>query len=442
MYKPEYIVSTTLDILGDDANITKHNTLSATAYLIGSPDSVEHFQHGKAGPWYPLPLSSVYNPVPEYQKQLMRLGYDSYFDIETIGNYYGMNADVTPTSITRYQGPSNAQESADRHYGPGGNGDAYWTKKMTIIPHYFLYDPADLGWYGINIYGGTDGNRSLVWSENDTITDPYELYIDLRSDETVGGELARRNATDAEEFLTEKIAKHYREVTEDFSVFEDSDYIGTSDKIELDYHDKSFIGTSYYDGAVYKPNGSDVLKDFQEGIFGYSMIGPNTDYNPNGMPTNGRIDPTAFTEQGQRWYFTLGLPSSSYITYSNTALGKNQVAIEKSHEDLLREHPNGVIVVFLDISVRGEVWELFYDARQQNADNDKTSLDYRKIKFEIPDLSNPNDPTLRKFTVTLPDAPVDVVGDGQPDIPPEWIPVIIYDKEWNSTYDLATYGTH
>ena len=384
----------------------------------------------------------------------MRLGYNAYLDIETIGNYYGMNADKSSGVITRYRGPMNTQEAATREWGADGNGASKWVKKMTIIPHYFLYDPDEYdeekhpyerGFYGIDIYGGSNGNRSLVWSETSHITDPYELYIDLRSGTEIGGEVARRNVTNAEMFITDKIAKNFRDISEDLTVFDDTDFIGTASLIELDYKDKSFIGTSWYDGAVYKLTDDDTLKAFKNQSYGYSMLGENEDsasnvsHTPSASATLGRIDPTAFGEQSQRWYFTLGLPSSSYLT-NPTNIGKDQNAIEDSHSALLEAHPNGVVVVFLDIEVTGDVWQLKYDAISQHANSEG------EITFTIPDLSDPNNPDPTPIPVKLPEDPEDperyVRGDGQPRIDPTWIPVIVYDKEWNSTYDLATYGTH
>lgn len=444
--KPNVIIATKYDILGDDTsknavdssgNLIKlngkpvkqfnHAQSSITNYIIGSTPGF-----GKAGSWLPFPLTSSYNPVVEYRDDQMRMGYYAYLDIETIGNYYGINYDVDVVNVPGV-GATEVVNTNKLDRGPTSAEDLNDPSKpdrrtyvMDIVPKYFLYDMDDGNFYAINMYYGNQGNRTLFWKNGSEIaTDITSLYINMEA------EISRRNTTEAERIYTNTLMSEYSESLR-ASAFDGEDFIGTASRIRLDAFDKSYIGTTIKNGWVQR-TGSNLSGSIAGDL--YKSIASEWFTNSNFTGNNNDRPPTLrdrdFGNQQQRWYFTLGLPSSTYITYADDSL-TNQAKIEQSHEKLMKDHPNSSVVCYLDITVKGTVWTLKYDATAVNGVDDYPDIVPGK---EFPKPKNPEDPT----PVYGPDGP------SKPpvsEIPPEWQPVVVYDPDHTSADDWDTYGTH
>lgn len=439
---PKTILATTYDIVKNDTRNLgmSHGTLSATNFLFGDVNGGKsatytetakssNMDPNKGTIWDYLPLVASMNPVKEYQKQQMRMGYLAYMDVETIGNYYGYNfkegsAIEGIDSIDR--GPLSASDPDTRKY------------VMTILPKYLLYDYSDKTWHGVNIYYGSSGNRELFYSDGEALEgkDPANLYIDLTNEtNNQNSERDRRCVTKAEIILTRMVMQKATENGNPdiaHSALESEDYIGTSSKIVLDQFDRNFIGTGYMYGAVTAVNADTNDLHVANSALG-SMFNAMTAFDGTTWylkidgSNHERVNDLSFTEQSQRWYFSVGLPSSSYLAYPDA--GTNQYDVEQSHEQLMHDHPNSVVVCFLDIKVQGDPWALQYNASHVNQG---------PIKF---DLFNPNnlpdnwDSSWDQTIIIDPDNP-------PPGIPKEWVPVIVYDKEQTSATDWATQGTH
>ena len=405
---PETIIATRYDIMGDDTYHTNytHAQSSITNYVVGT-----NYGLGKAGDWLPFPLVASQNPVKEFQDEQMRMGYYAYLDIETMGNYYGIN--IKPgTSDVLDPGPT----SVDDLLNPSFKDNREY--KMDIVPRYFLYDMDSDKFIGINLYYGNQGNRVLFWKNGEDIsTDITALY------NSVSAENGRRNITSSEETLTRYILNKLGPSMR-ASAFGDSDFIGTASKIVLDTFDKTYIGSTIRNGYV-KQNQAD-------GSLSGVIAGPIASEWFTGSGWTGRNDSRAtsindsdFGYQQQRWYFTMGLPSSTYLTYADNSL-TTQSRIEESHDKLMRDHPNSVLICYLDIRVTGTVWTLGYDASLVN-----DSSRYPNI---VPGKPFPRSP--------IPIPVYDKDGNPTGEIDPEWQPTIVYDKEKTSADDWSTYGTH
>lgn len=436
---PNVVISTKYDILGDDTSTSKyvddltepyghsHAQASITNYIIGTKSGF-----GKAGKWLPCPLVASYNPVKEYKDEQMRMGYYAYLDIETMGSYYGINYAMENKVINGIPVEVSNPNFMDR--GPTcasevGNDKRKYT--MDIVPKYFLYDMDSNKFYGIRLYYGNQGKRELFWNDGADISkDITSLYINMDA------EMGRRNTTESERQLTNLLL--FDAPTLKASAFTGEDFIGTASKIRLDQYDRAYIGTTIRDGYI-KKTGSNML-GIKEGSIASEWF---TNSNWTGVNNSGNrkeaITDYDFGVHQQRWYFTLGLPSSTYVTYAEDRLD-TQSAIEKSHENLMRDHPNSVIVCYLDIRVKGLVWDLGYKA---SLVNDKDNYPYI-----IPDDPSTPEDESEKFpdpgTVYVPENPDDPDSPDRPvgSIDPDWQPTIVYETEKTSADDWDTYGTH
>lgn len=405
---PVNILSVDKDILGElrlhvsDIVKRSHSTLSVTDYTYGSLSGL-----GKAGDWLSLPLTAEKNTIKELCTEQMRLGYASYFDIETIGNYYGINYNEDNTYNDGYMSASdeNVENVVDTR-----------NKIMQIKPYYYLYD-YELGkFFAIDLYSGSSGKYTKFYSSTDTTkvkkTSDSSLYIDLPNED------GRRNTTQKEKDVTARVLNTYGL---DRAAYLKSDYIGTSMGITLDANDLDYIGSDIKYSA------------------GMSQLGAGVDADTGIYKDGTRTGAIDFIQQSQRWYFTLTVPSSTIATYPE-ANASNQTDIVNSHELLKKEHPNSVIVTFADITVQGDVYKLLYDAKTVNGGVPVT------ITLFGPEKPKGWDDTKYKNVIELEGDTLKVYnrkGDTVIDtILDRYAPLIVYDAFDTSNKDLDTYGTH
>ena len=143
-----------------------------------------------------------------------------------------------------------------------------------------------------------------------------------------------------------------------------------------------------------------------------------------------------FGQQSQRWYFNIGLPTSAYVTSSVDATTTNQITIEKSHEKLMKDYPNAVIICFLEIKSVSQPWSLEYDSKIINGGVPNTFklFDDSKKPDGTPVYNLPEDWKEEYNTIDvtdIPNAPWD-----------EWQPVCVYTAYENAADDLDSFGTH
>lgn len=401
---PVNILSVTKDILGDVRNNSNnlesrsHSTLSVTDYTYGNLSGL-----GKAGTWLSLPLTAEKNPIKELCTEQMRLGYASYFDIETIGNYYGINYNEDGSYNDGYMSASDE--------GTGETRD----KVMQIKPYYYLYD-YELGkFFAIDLYSGSTGNYTKFYSSTDTAkvvkTSESSLYIDLPNED------GRRNTTQKEKDATARVLNEYGLSR---AAYLKSDYIGTSMGITLDSNDLDYIGSNikYNVGSI-------------------NQLGNGVDVETGAYKDGNRTRAIDFIQQSQRWYFTLTVPSSTIATYPQ-ADASNQTDIVTSHELLKKEHPHSVIVTFADITVTGDVYKLLYNAKAVNGGTVSITLfgpekpkDWKDSYHNVITLENDNLKVYNRDKTTV----VDTILD-------RYAPLIVYDAFDTSNKDLDTYGTH
>lgn len=400
---PNCILSTKYDLLLNNASLNgiNHNTTSINTVSKGNQAFL-----GKGGPWLSLPLTASLNNVEEFKQEQMRLGYMAYFDIETMGNYYGVNVDDAGIPDL---GPQSANDTIDNR--------AY---KLVITPRYILYDYENGTYHDIDMYSGRQGAYEMFWSDGLALTKPVSsIYID------VGSNKERWNVGSYEPDVTTNV------IDNSPSAFSGEDYIGTATQIVLDQADRSYIGSSALYGSLTKQNNMLKIVASSRTVYLFDFQGNQYDGDYKAYPSmsNEGINEKQFAQQVQRWYFAMGVPSSTYIVPAGTD-SSSQAKIEQGHEQLKAAHPHSVILCYATIDAYGTVWDLRYDFSQENG---TTSIVLFNTVDDIPsDVPNPGSITK---VINPPANPTSGIKDYM-------APLLVMDA-WNtSADDWDTYGTH
>lgn len=358
--KPYKVASTLTNILNSTASdsTVNHSTLSTT-FQSKDGGTVSGSLIGKSGKFVTLPLTADDNNIAEYGEENIKLGYSLYMDIETIGNYYGYNTRSVNIDSSLVSGSSPEDETTVDELVKDDTDDWQRTKVMTITPYYLLLDMDTGKYYPVNIYFGDAGNRTACYKygQLNVETFPYTINFDE--------EMARRNVTAYEKYITQKCAD---ELGNGSALTYSSDYIGSISQIVLDQFDRTFIGSSVFQGAIQQSGSTYVAS---------AVTGANTVWQNSkrigsawvpmdrSTGTTGLDSEFAYALQSQRWHFTLGLPSTAYVTEAFLSNDK-QTTIEQSHSKLQNDHPNSVLVTVADIKVQGDIWELEYKVPSAN----------------------------------------------------------------------------
>lgn len=410
-----------------------------------------------------LPLTPADQENVNLKSDLGKMGYNLLMDIETMGNYYGVNTYVA------YDGTESTYELLDGTTVSFPNGvekpleedlDVITrSKKVTIGAYYWLLDLETGEYVPIDVYFGDEGNRTLCYAWNKNIQSDFRQYIEYPN------EVLRRNITEAELYATKKMRSLYQSDMWLFPEMFERDYLGDANTLVLDAKNRTFIGSSIINGAVYKSKESGEWVGYSTPKNDYTetdtLIGKNTEVFDQNVRNNYTIDwngdgdsygtaEQEFQKQAQRWHFTLGLPSTSFIVpaksafkwddstnslvlhnylndylagsdYMNTDGTYRQLTIEGAHDALLADHPKSVVVGAIDIKAYGDVWTLHYNGETDAEDG---FIVYDDEATEIPAGVTPN----RKYPKPK----------GY-----ERFPIIaVYDPEITSATDLMMKGTH
>lgn len=275
--------------------------------------------------WTALPLTPADNNIESVKEQLLRPGYKLYMDVETVGNYYGVNFDSNGNYID-YNG----------------------TNKMVITPRYWALD-LDTGKYTpLDVYASTGQSEyvkvvdfddpnfksdvvyNINWADEVKLKNTSSFLVNRRAFSLV------ENSINDGYNLANKLIQSRRP----WDVV--TDYIGTANKIVLYDVNTVSIGSSNTYGVPYK----DVV-----------------------------IPEERYQRQSQRWFFETGLPSSAvFVEAGLPCTDVNIKSIQKQ---------NMVIACALNIRVRGTVWTLQYDGSTINfADTDSSGKKGIKISDE------------------------------------------------------------
>ena len=283
-----------------------------------------------ANPITQFPLTSTVNNVSILQDQNVLVGYKLYASIGTIGNYFvnGTTLQVIP-----------------EYYGVD-------TKTGEIFP-VDVYINYNNSYYPVNIWGLATGEDVYTWGGEGSgynIATVYNYMISLKWAE----EYMRRMATAAEIYETDEVKAIMAEQTSEvlFTPGPSEYVMGNAQFMQLNGKARTFVG------------GETTYGDLKNGSLGKPIHGGNTTLyqSTNGILQNpeGRISYVHWFKYGQRWHFTLALPTSSVFVKAGEKLTLNNInsLSDKKYK----------ILATADLRAIGEVWNLRYTSPSYSAD--------------------------------------------------------------------------
>ena len=249
-----------------------------------------------------FPLTPAKNNIEPLQRQPIRIGYDSYFDLTTLGNYYG-------------------NQFFDE------DGTVAGTNLVLVKPHYYRLD-LDTGEYKpVDVYMDVNGNYVLI-NDNDSSTVSYngsDANVSLNWVE----EKDRRNYSGSEVTNSEAVAQANNWV----QLPKGSSWVyGNYNILNLTQRNRTFVGSEW-------------------------TYNDKDDWNSHKDPSD-RLPNVQAAMQGQRWHLNVGLPSSAVFVYSGQQPTQANIDVCSSG--------NAVVFCALEIYAQGEVWTLAYDGSNVN----------------------------------------------------------------------------
>lgn len=216
---------------------------------------------------FDLPLVPKYNPVEVLRNQTIRIGYNIFADVETIGSYYGNTSDITGKKLV------------DTNLG----------NYLNIQPIYYAYDLVHNVYKPVDIYYNNNGSIVPCYLFNDRSSESlskYYYYQDLKKMKK------RINVSNKELDRTKKVQSYLSGGTWDYRDQEKRYSAGHAASIVLYDKHRTFVGSS-------KTNGRDM--------------------NPGDV--NNELD---YQKHGQRWLFMAGLPSSAQFVEAGKPYTKEE----------------------------------------------------------------------------------------------------------------------
>lgn len=334
-----------------------------------------------------LPLSPSKNNIAILRDEPMLVGYDLYMAISTLGGYI----------------------DNDRSF-------------LQVIPYYYVIDldqknvqpiPVDAylkyskGYYPVNIFG-------LVTGQNKNVAGASEEYKNMTIDDVYNftanldwiNENARRNYTEVERYQTETLSnmlvEYIGSIERNLFIPVGHSYnMGNSQFIQINGKARTFIGgeTTYSElmnlGGANHITVDDTGRKFNE---------------------QGRITNNVWWRFGQRWHFTLGVPSSTVFVRQGVTPDSDTIEEFKK--------ANYVVLCCADIRALGDTWQLRYSHGDKSTyghtNGEKTPADNGTIQVTT------RDGTL--ITYPIPD-----------ELPPA---IAVYSTVKSSEFDVSIVGIH
>lgn len=216
---------------------------------------------------FDLPLVPKYNPIEALRNQTIRIGYNIFADVETIGSYCGNTSDITGKKLV------------DTNLG----------NYLNIQPIYYAYDLVHNVYKPVDIYYNNNGSIVPCYLFNDRSSESlskYYYYQDLKKMKK------RINVSNKELDRTKKVQSYLSGGTWDYRDQEKRYSAGHAASIVLYDKHRTFVGSS-------KTNGRDM--------------------NPGDV--NNELD---YQKHGQRWLFMAGLPSSAQFVEAGKPYTKEE----------------------------------------------------------------------------------------------------------------------
>ena len=390
--KQNSVVIDTYDIYQNKygSDNTHYNTYGSQAHkyavdaLAKIDSSTSQYQFLGRPNYFSFPLIPEYNNVTAFRTAPPRVGYTTYLDIETIGEYYTGDSYVT-VEYAYYGLPASGDDLVPLDVFMWRDdeyvliNDFYNTRDEELYSYPILMNWADSKVR--RMYTAEEARRTEEVNNNWT----DDGYLDMYSKTFVDTN-----------YISEKGPNGY------------STYQGDCETAYLGYDSRTFIGNYIYD---------DVAEGFS---------------NNNNTDVAESVEKWMFYRDSQKWYFSNELPSSAVFVRAG------EHPTEENIEDVKDNYPSVVVTAY--IIAHGPVWDLEHDGLPSWGH-------LREWYPDIPDdpvypPTDPNDP-LDPDEPDDPDNPDDPDDpDDPPDDPPPPTVIMIIPPDKSSRDDLDTSGTH
>lgn len=362
---------------------------------------------------YALPMTPDFNAHSELKLTPLRIGYNVFCSLESIGEYYGLSSIYTSEEDDGkdYKGDANAA---------GDKGQ----DKVQIRPRYFWISKDGDTCEAVDVYMNSKSGYVMINTASDDPKDFLPLLYNNRcmysidrntgqSETDLDQNMLRRMVTDKEARITRDVMVALNDKTSDelkkWNITgEGATY--TRSLLTPETYDAKYIGDTYLNTTYTYGNAQFLfLRERNRTFVGGNTVGveygdsKSVDHGDAAHGTVDVSDNLLWRMNAQKWYFGLGLPSSSVFMKHGEMF------------DLNKCYKDGYILVTVDVIIKGHVWTLQYksDVARMNINVGGKPISWEKWQ---PDASN------------------------------KWyIPVTYYalgDGYYTSQADLDTEGTH
>lgn len=414
-FKGEHDFDTNLGEYGDTAGDNSNSQAHKNAVIHNDSDGANHQLVER----YAIPMSSSFNSHNELKLTPLRIGYELYCSLESIGNYYGeSHMDLSADDDVQNNGGSKTTNAALD----------YNNRKVQIRPRYFWvpkdatedYDgdpvPVDVymnttnGYVMINTGSDVPREYLRLLSSNRAIS---SLYLNTGKDETdLDQNMQRRLVTGSEAQITKNVLDYLNGDGKD-SIAEGLDKTANWISILTPVKNTGNGNLGSVDlNPTYTYGNAQFLflREKNRTFVGGSTAGllsQDTSMASFQGNTSKNLDANkslSWNIHAQKWYFGLGLPSSAKFVKSGKVFSEQNVL---NAED-------GYIIVTIDVVINGSIWTLQYrsDVARMNIEVGGKTVSWKYFNKEGDDAT--------------------------------WnIPVTYYDlSDYTSSADLDTEGSH
>lgn len=414
-FKGEHDFDTNLGEYGDTAGDNSNSQAHKNAVIHNDSDGANHQLVER----YAIPMSSSFNSHNELKLTPLRIGYELYCSLESIGNYYGeSHMDLSADDDVQNNGGSKTTNAALD----------YNNRKVQIRPRYFWvpkdatedYDgdpvPVDVymnttnGYVMINTGSDVPREYLRLLSSNRAIS---SLYLNTGKDETdLDQNMQRRLVTGSEAQITKNVLDYLNGDGKDsiaegldktanwISILTPVKNTGNGNLGSVDLNPTYTYGNAQF--LFLREKNRTFVGGSTAGLLSQdtsmASFQGNTSKNLNANKS------LSWNIHAQKWYFGLGLPSSAKFVKSGKVFSEQNVL---NAED-------GYIIVTIDVVINGSIWTLQYrsDVARMNIEVGGKTVSWKYFNKEGDDAT--------------------------------WnIPVTYYDlSDYTSSADLDTEGSH
>ena len=406
----------------DTSKFDYYNTYSANSYDTYGTQAHKHFlqkwniktsdkKEGSVQLGALLPLKPNFNKHETFKTEPLKVGYELYLSLETIGSYVSRGM-YLPVETGDNSDGNNSEIPADVEPSNGNND--YGDRKVQVRPYYFAVDAttADGDPYdgAVDVYmrqgdtyilvnygcSATNAGEEEGANANHKITDIVDLmnrntspyYIETNTGEfknktfELDENMQRRMVTSDEAEVTASVMTNFANLRSLLTRIDKSTGSVGGDELEIRY---SYGNTQML-----------FLRDRNMTFVGGPTVA--LDWNNKSSSEQQWIETY---KNGQKYYFGLGLPSSSVFVPHGQTLNMSNVL------------KKGYIVNAIDVIAAGDVWTLHYES------------EVSKLKINVGDKTYRQD-EWNKYWKKLP-----------------WlVPVTYYDLSETTLMDVDTQGSH